>query len=135
MLGRLLGQILKARLPLIVNIVKPLAKSVLIPLRLPAAASGTNAAIHKTMFRSGFTTVIIPNEEMNDIMKIAKSLEETVVLIKGVSEKIKNEAREQKRWFVSMLSSNLSDSLLGNLLTGKGTITAGEGTIRAGENF
>ena len=66
---------------------------------------------------------------------VSKSLEESVLLIKGVSEKIKNEAREQKRWFVSMLSSNLSDSLLGNLLTGKGTITAGEGTIRAGENF
>ena len=78
MLGRLLGQILKATLPLIVNIVKPLAKTVLIPLRLLVAASGTNAAIHKTRFRFGFTTLIIPNEEMNYIMKIAKSLEESV---------------------------------------------------------
>ena len=135
MLGRLLGQILKARLPLIVNIVKPLAKTVLIPLRLPVAASGTNAAIHKTRFRSGFTTLIIPNEEMNYIMKISKSLEESVLLIKGVREKIKNEAKEQRRGFLSILSSNLSDTLLGKLLTGKGTITAGEGTIRAGENF
>ena len=130
-LDRLLGPILKARLPLIV--VKPLAKSVLVPLGLPPSVSATNAAIHKAMFRSGFTTLIISNEEMNDIIKIA--LEESGLLIKGISETIKNEAKEQKREFPSMLSGTLGDSLLGNLLTGKGTITRGEGTIRSGEKF
>ena len=69
-LGRLLGPLLKTGLPLIGNVLKPLAKSVLIPLGLTAAASTTDAAIHNKMFGSGFTTLIISNEEMEDIMKI-----------------------------------------------------------------
>ena len=56
-------------------------------------------------------------------------------MIKGVSETIKNEAKEQKRGFLSLLLSTLDASLLGNLLEGKGTIRAGEGTIRAGQSF
>ena len=60
-------------------------------------------------------------------MKIVKSLEESGLLIKGVSETIKNEAKEQKAGFLRMLLGTLGASLLGNLLTGKGTITAGEG--------
>ena len=81
------------------------------------------------------TTLIIPNEEMHDIMKIVKSLEEYSLLIKGVSEKIKNTAKEQKGRFSSMLLGILVGSLSGNLLTGKGTIRAGEDTIRAGQDF
>ena len=80
---------------LIGNILKHIAKSVLVPLGLTAASSATNAAIHKKMFRSGTTTLIISNEEMNDIMKIVKSLEESGILLKDVSETIKNEAKEQ----------------------------------------
>ena len=76
------------------NVLKTLAESVLIPLGLTGAASATDAAIHKKMFGSGMTKLIISNEEMNDIMKIIKSLEE---LMKGVSEIIQNEAKEQKR--------------------------------------
>ena len=87
------------------------------------------------MLRSGFTTLIICNEEMNDIMKIVKSLEESGLLIKGVSETIKNEAKEQKGGFLGMLLGTLGASLLANLLTVTGTIRAGEGTIRAGKNF
>ena len=60
-LGRLLGHILKTRLPLIGNVLKPLAKRILIPLGLTAATSATDAAIYKKMFRSGFTTLIISN--------------------------------------------------------------------------
>ena len=59
------------------NVLKPLAKSVLIPLGLMAAASATNAAIHNNMFGSGFTTLIISNEEMEEIMKIVKSVGES----------------------------------------------------------
>ena len=59
-----------------------------IPLGLTAAASATDAAIHKKMFGSGNTILIISNEEINDIMKIIKSLEESGLLIKGVSETI-----------------------------------------------
>ena len=84
------------------------------------------------MFGSGTTTLIISNEEMNDIMKIAKSLEESGLLIKGISEKIKNQAKEQKGGFLRMFLGTLSVSLLGNLL--RSTIRAGEGTIRASEN-
>ena len=75
---------------------KPLAKSVLIRLGLTAAASATDAAIHKKMFGSGFTTLIVPNEEMEDVMKIVKSLEDSYLSMEGVSETIKNEAKEQK---------------------------------------
>ena len=71
----LLGLGLKTGLPLIVNVLKPLAKSVLIPLGLTTAASPTDAAINKKMFGLGMTTLIISNEEMDDIMKIIKSLE------------------------------------------------------------
>ena len=72
-LGRLLGALLEPGLPLIGNVLKPLAKSVLIPLGLTSAASATDAAVHRKMFVSGTTTLIISNEEMNDIMKIVKS--------------------------------------------------------------
>ena len=68
-LGRLLGPLLKTGLPLIRNVLKPLAKSILIPLELTVAASATDVAIHKKMFGFGMTTLIISNEEMNDIMK------------------------------------------------------------------
>ena len=72
---------------------------------------------------------------MKDMMKIVKSLEEYGLLIKGLSEAIKNDAKEQKGGFLRMLLHTFGASLLGNLLTGKDTIRAGQGTIRAGENF
>ena len=87
------------------------------------------------MFGSGFISLIIYNEEMDDIMKIVKSLQESGLLIKGVSETIKNEAKEQKWGFLGMFLGTLGASLLGYLLTGKGTIIAGEGAIRTVENF
>ena len=63
-LGRLLGPLLKTGLSLIRNVLKPLAKSVFMPLGLTVATSATDAAIHKKMFGSGSTTLIISNEEM-----------------------------------------------------------------------
>ena len=117
-LGRILGPLLKTGLPLIGNVLKPLAQSVSIPLGL-TVASATDVAIHKKMFGSGNTTLIISNEEMTDIMKIIQSLEESGLLIKSVSETIKNEAKEQKGEFLGMLLGTLGASLLGNLLTGK----------------
>ena len=71
LLGRLLGSLLKSGLSLIRNVIKPLVKSFVIQLGLTAAASATDAAIHKKMFGSGTTTLIISMEEMNDITKIA----------------------------------------------------------------
>ena len=72
-LGRIFGPLLINGLALIKNVLKALAKSVIIPLGLTAAVSVTDSAIHKNMFRSGTTTLIISNEEMNDIMKIKLS--------------------------------------------------------------
>ena len=121
------------------NVFKPLAKSVLMPVGLAAAAAAAalaiDVAIHKIMFASGGTTLIISNEEMNDIMKIVKSLEESGLLIKGVCETIKNEVKERKEVFLSILLGILGASLLENLLTGKCTIRAGEGNIRADQDF
>ena len=84
------------------------------------------------MLGSGTTTLIISNDEMDDILKIVKSLESSGLLLKGVSETIQNEAKEQKGGFLSMLLGTLGASLLGDILSGKGVIRAGEGTIRAG---
>ena len=133
-LGGLLGLLLKTGLLLTENVFKPLAKSILIPLGLTAAASATGEIIHKKIFGSGVTTLTILNEEMNDIMKIVKSLKESGLLIKGVT--IKNEAKEQKKKkkeFLGILLGTLSGSFLGNLSKGKGTIRADEGTFRTGE--
>ena len=135
-LGRLLGPLLKTGLPLMKSAIKPLAKSVLILLGLTAAAA--DAGIHKEILGSGHynTTLIISNDEMDDILKIVKSLEDSGVLLKGVSETIQNEAKEQRGGFLSMLLGTLGASLLGDILSkglsGKGVIRACEGTIRAG---
>ena len=137
-LGRLLGPLLKTGLPLIKNVIKPLAKSVLIPLGLTAVASAADAGIHKKILGSGHnnTTLIISNDEMGDILKIVKSIEDSGVLLKGVNETIQHEAKEQRGGFLSMLLGTLGASLLGDVLSkglsGKGVIRTGEGTIRAG---
>ena len=110
-LGRLLGPLLNPWLPLIGNVLKPLAKSVLILLGLTTAASATDVAIHKKVFGFGthlldlgkWTALVILNEKMNDIMKKVKLLEESGLLTRGVSETIKNEAKEQKWRFLGML--------------------------------
>ena len=78
------------------NVLKLLAKSVLIPLGLTAAA--TDAAIQKKIFGSGISTLTISNEEMNDVMKIIKSIKDASLLIKDVSETIENEPKKTKTW-------------------------------------
>ena len=94
-LDRLLGPLPKTLVAL-----KTLAKTVLMPLELTAAKSATDAAIHKKMFGSGTTTLKISNEEMNDIMKIVKSLGESGLLIKGVSETIRMNQNNKKEDFL-----------------------------------
>ena len=112
-LGRLLGPLLKTGLPLIKNVIKPLAKSVLIPLGLTAAASAADAGIHKKILGSGTTTLINSNEEMNDIMKIVQPLEDSnIFLLKGVTKTIINETKEQRGGFLNMLLDTLGASLL-----------------------
>ena len=93
---------MKAGLPLIKIVLSPLAKTISTPLGLTAAASATDAAVHKRTFGSGcpldlssrMTTMAISNKEMNDIMKTVKSPEQSGLLIKGVTETIKNKAKE-----------------------------------------
>ena len=87
---------------------------------------------YKKVLGSGTTTLTISNEEMNDIMKIVRALEESKILLKVVTITIKYETKVQKGGFLSMLSGTLGASLLGNLLTGKGTIKVGERIARAG---
>ena len=115
-LGRLLGPLLKTGLPIMKNLIKPLVKSFLIPLGLTAAASAADAGIHKTILGSGTITLTISNDEMEDIIKTDKSLEDSGLLLKAVS------AKEQKGGFFSMLFGTLGASLLGNILAGKGVL-------------
>ena len=132
-LGKLLGPLLRTGLPLIKSVIQPLAKSVLIPLGLTAAVSAVDAGIHKKILGSGHnTTLIMPNYEMEDILKMFKSLEDSRSLLEGVSQTIKNETKKQKGGFLSMLLGTLGAVLLGNMLAGKGVVRAGEGIVRAG---
>ena len=118
---------------MIKNVITPLPKSVLIPLGLTAAILAADAGIHKKILGSGNTTLIISNKDIEDLIKIVKSLEDSGLLLKGVTESVQNEVKEQKGGFLSMLLGTLGASLLGNLLTGKGIHRAGEGIVRAGE--
>ena len=88
MLSKLAGPLIKVAIPL--------AKNVLIPLAITAAASAVNAGIQKKIHGSGTTILIISNEEMNDIMKIVQALEDSNVLLKGVTKTIKNKTKKQK---------------------------------------
>ena len=91
-----------------------------------------DAGIQKKIHGSGTTFLIISNEEINDIMKIVQALDDSNILLKGVTKTIKNETKEQKGGFLSMLLGTLGASLLGRLLSGKGTLRAGKGILRAG---
>ena len=141
--------------------IKPLAKSILIPLGLTAAASAADAGIHKKILGYGHRhsscsascntkILIISKDEMNDTIKIVKSLEDSDLLLKGVTETVQNEVTEQKQGFLTMLLGTLGATLLGNILTSQGVQTtsqgwginrsgksrgvsrAGEGVLRAG---
>ena len=106
-------------------------------LGLTAAASTTDAAINKKILGSGnHTTLIISNDDMQDLLKIVKSLEDSGILLNGITETVKNEVKEQKVSFLSMLLCTLGASLLDDLLrknlSGRGVVKAGEGTIRTG---
>ena len=113
---------------------------ILAQLGITAAASAVDAGIQKKngLGRPSSTTLIISNKEMNDIMIIVQALEDFNVLLKEVTKTIKNETKEQKGGFLSMLLGILGPGLLGNLLAGKGIVRAGSGNkkgkgiVRAG---
>ena len=109
-----------------------LAKNVSAKLGLTAAMSAIDGSIQKKIHGSG-VKLIIEQEGMNDIIKIIEALENSGILLKGVSKTIENESKEQRGGFLSMLLGTLGASLLGNLLAGKGMMKAGDEIVRAGE--
>ena len=90
-----------------------------VPLRLTASASTADAGIRKKILGSGTATLITSNEEMEDMIKTVNSLEDSGLLLKGLSKTNQNETKEQKGRFLSMLLGTLGESLLGNMLAGK----------------
>ena len=131
--GRFLDKLLSKLGGSLMKVALPLAKNVLAPLGLTAAMSAIDGGIQKKIHGSG-VKLIIEQEDMKDIMKIIKVLENSGILLKGVSKAIKNETKEQRGGFLSMLLGTLGASLLDNLLTsGKGIMRAGDGIVCAGE--
>ena len=114
------------------KVAMPLAENVLAPLGLTAAMSAIDRSIQKKMRGDGIK-LAIEQEDMNDIIKIIEALENSGILLKGVTKTIENETKEQRGGFLSILLATLGASLLGNLLSGKGLARAGEGLVRAGE--
>ena len=93
----------------------------------------------KKIYGSGLKTSIISNDDLQDVLKIVKSLEDSEILLKGVTQTIHIDISKQNKGFLSMLLGTLGVSLLGDLLTKnlsrKGAVRAGKGTIRAGEGI
>ena len=120
------------------KVVVPLGKNILAPLGITATASAIDAGIQKKIHGSGTTTLITSKEEMTDIIKIVQTLEDSNILLKGITNAIKNETKDQKGGFLGMLLGALGASLLGNIVTGKGMLRAfyrnkeGKGMLRAG---
>ena len=130
LLSKLAGPLMKVAVPL--------AKNILAPLGIAAAASAIDATNQKNIHGSETTNLIISNKEMNDIIKIVQAFGDFNILLKGVTKTIKSETKEQKAGFLSMLLGTLGASLLGSLLSGNGIIRTGsgnkkvEGIVRAG---
>ena len=127
--GGFLGILLSKLAGPLIKVGLPLAKNVLAPLGLTAAMSAIDGSILNKIHGSG-VKLIIEQEDMNDIMKTIEALENSGILLKGVSNSIENETKEQRGGFLSILLGILVGSLLGNLLTGgKGIMRAGEGSV------
>ena len=133
--GGFLGKLLSKLAGPLMKVALPVSKNVLAPLGLTAAMSAIVGSIQKKIHGSG-VKLILEQEDMNDIMKIIEVLENSGILLKGVSTTIENETKEQRGGFLSMLLGTLGASLLGNLLTGrKGIMREGDGIVRAGDGI
>ena len=138
--GGFLGSLLSKLEGPLMKVAVPLAKNILAPFGITAAASAIDSGIHKKIYihGSGTITLIISNEEMHDIMKIVQALEDSNILLKRVTKTIRKETKEQKGGFLGMLLGNFGVSLLGNMLAGKVIVRAdfgnkkGKGIARAG---
>ena len=135
--GGFLGSLLSKLVGQLMKVAVPLAKKCFSSIRNNSSCFSIRCRNSEKIHGSGTTTLIISNEEMNDIMKIAQALEDSNILLKGVTRTIKNETKQQKGGFLSMLLDTLDASLLGNLLSGKGIKAysedkKGKGIVRAG---
>ena len=118
------------------NVLIPLAKSILIPLGLEAAAPATDASFQKKIYGPGMTTLIILNEEMDDILKIVQYPKEVGLSLKLINWTIENKAKKkQKHVFLVIFLGTLATNLLANILEGKEVTQAGERTIKVGQDF
>ena len=108
--GGFLGKLLSKLAGSLMKVAMPLAKNALAPLGLTAAMSAIDGSIQKKIHGSG-VKLIIEQEDMNDIMKIIEALENSSILLKGVSKTIENETKEQTGGFLSMLLGTLGASL------------------------
>ena len=131
---RFLAPLLKSESPLLKSVIKLLGM-----LGLTAAASVADVAVHKKVLGTrNHTTLIISSDDLNDLLKVINTLENSGVLLDGITETVKNEVKEQKGGFLSTLLSVVGSALLSNMLSvkdmlsGEGVIRAGEETIRAG---
>ena len=113
----------------LMKVAVPLAKNILAPLGITASASVIDAGIQKKIHGSGTTNLIILYDELNDIMKIVQALEDSAILLRGVTKAIK---MMQEEVFLSMLMGTLGASLLGNLLSVRGIVRAWYGAKRVG---
>ena len=130
-----LGKLLSKLAGTLMKVAMPLAKNVLAPIGLTAAMSAIDGSIQKKIHGSE-VKLIIEQEDMNDIIKIIEVLENSGILLKGVTKTIENETKEQRGGFLSMLLGTLGASLLGNLLTGgKCIMRVGDGIVRAGDGI
>ena len=127
--GGFLGNLLSKLASPLMKVAMPLAKNVLAPLGLTAAMSAIDGSIQKKIHGSE-VKLTIEEEDMKNIMKIIETLENSGILLKGVSKTNENKTKEQRGGFLSMLLGTLGASLLGNSLSGgKGIVTAGEGNV------
>ena len=136
--GEFLDKLLSKLAGPLMKVAMPSAKNVLAPLVLTAAMSAIDGSIQKKIHGSGATKgagikLIIEQEDMNDIIKIIETLENSGILLKGVTKTIENETKEQRGGFLGMLLGTLGTSLLGNLLSGTALARAGKGIVRVGE--
>ena len=121
--GGFLGSLLSKLAGPLMEVAIPLAKNVLAPLGITTIDAGIQKKIHG----SESMTLIISNEEMSDIMKIVQALEDSNILLKGITKRIKNETKEQKGGFLITLLGTLDANLLGNVLVGQGIVRSGSG--------
>ena len=136
--GGFLGSLLSKLAGPLIKVAVSLAKNILALLGITVAASAIDLGFQKKIYDSETTILIISNEEVNDIMKIVQALEDSNILLKGVTKTTKNETKKQKEGFLGMLLVTLEASFLGNILAGKGIVRAGSGNkkgkgiVRAG---